>query len=155
MQIRGGTPVGLICDLCPISAAAVTYSRMWCGGPDQQSEVWNVLVSSLGMVSGRRALKAFEALLSICVAHGRRPLIRHTLQCRYVGSDEACLANFIATAADGAREDALLIATLLVRTDMAPAATSLATDFGFALKKIDLDMQHEIQKRHPTRTTIH
>ncbi|WP_413785633.1 hypothetical protein [Cognatiyoonia sp. IB215182] len=155
MQIRGGTPVGMMRDLCPISAAAVTYLRLWCGGPDQQSQVWNALASALGTARGRRALQAFEALFGICAAHGRRPLIRHAPQCKCVGSDEACFANFIATAADGAREDALLMATLLVRTDMAPVLTSLATDFGLALKRIDFAARPEMPESRPLHTTLH
>ncbi len=57
----------------------------------------------------------------------------HSVQCACLGADESCFANFIATAATGEREDAMLIATLLVRPDVAPIVTSLAADFGLAL----------------------
>ena len=56
--------------------------------------------------------------------------MRHSVTCKCLGSDESCFANFIATATDGQREDAMLIATLLVRADMAPLVASLAADFG-------------------------
>ena len=40
--------------------------------------------------------------------------MRHSIECRCLGGDEACFANLVATAAEGEREDALLMATLMV-----------------------------------------
>ena len=135
---RGGAPVGYITELDGIEAASVIYLRLWCDGPEAQASVWNDFASSLGSDHGRRALRSFEDLCSLCAQHGRRPLMRHSVQCKCLGSDESCFANFIATAATGERDDAMLIATLLVRPDVAPLITALATDVGLALMRMNL-----------------
>jgi hypothetical protein len=82
--------------------------------------------------------------------------MRHSLQCKYLGADESCFANFIATAATGEREDALLIATLLVRPDMAPLIASLANYVGLAFKKMHLGAPKDISsKQFPISKTLH
>tara|TARA_B110000908_G_scaffold60280_1_gene73204 strand:- start:279 stop:752 length:474 start_codon:yes stop_codon:yes gene_type:complete len=144
-QNRGGAPVGFITELDSIEAASVIYLRLWCDGPDAQAQVWNDFASGLGPDQGRKAVQSFEELCRLCARHGRRPLMRHSVQCKCLGADESCFANFIATAADGEREDALLIATLLVRPDVAPLITSHATNFGLALKRMNLASPREIQ----------
>ena len=144
-QNRGGAPVGFITELDSIEAASVIYLRLWCDGPDAQAQVWNDFASGLGPDQGRNAVQSFEELCRLCARHGRRPLMRHSVQCKCLGADESCFANFIATAVDGEREDALLIATLLVRPDVAPLITSHATNFGLALKRMNLASPREIQ----------
>ena len=157
LEKRGGTPVGLMAELDRIGAASVIYLRMWYTGPLSKTDVWNDFASILGLDHGRRTLKAFENLCSLCLQHGRRPLVRHAINCKCIGSDESCFAHLITTAANGEREDAILIATLLVRTDIAPLITSLATDFGLALMRMNLRSPkdlcgdtHHPQSNHPT-----
>lgn len=133
---RGGAPVGFLAELGPIEAGAVLYLRLWCDGPDAQAQVWNDFASSLGPKRGREALKAFECLCDVCVRHGRRPLMRHQVNCKCLGADESCFANFIGYATDGEREDALLIAMTIVRPDIAPMAVKCAQQFGLALRQM-------------------
>lgn len=157
---RGGMPVGFISELDGIEAASVIYLRLWCNGPDRQADVWNDFASSLGTIQGRKALQSFEDLCRLCSQHGRRPLMRHSVNCKCLGSDESCFANFIATAATGERDDAMLIATLLVRPDVAPLITSLAADFGLALLRMNLCAPKDISDDddHANRsapTTLH
>lgn len=150
-NIRGGAPVGHLAELGVIELQAVICLRMWCNGPDAQQRVWSGFADSLGPEAGREALEVFEEICTLCTRHGRRPLMRHQPTCRCLGADEACFANFVATAADGDREDALLIATLLVRADMAPALAALAATFGLALRRIDLQTPYRASPaRHPT-----
>jgi hypothetical protein len=47
----------------------------------------------------------------------------------------------VASAAEGAREDALMMALLLVRADIAPLVTGLAQDAGLALRRMTLREQ--------------
>ncbi|WP_412105127.1 hypothetical protein [Sulfitobacter sp. D35] len=112
------------------------YLRLWCDGPESQAKVWSDFSVALGPARGRKALRTFEDLFGLCTARSRRPMMRHAVNCACVGSDEACFCNFIATALEGDREDALLIATLMVRADFAPALTALATEYGLALKSM-------------------
>lgn len=85
--------------------------------------------------------------------------MRHSVQCKCLGADESCFANFIATAATGDRDDAMLIATLLVRPDVAPLITALATDFGLALVRMNLaapkDMVRSPEHTPPQPITLH
>lgn len=143
----GGFAVGQVAELSRLEASVVLYLRLWTDGPDSQATVWNDFALGLGADSGRAALQSFERLCGLFVAHGRRPLMRHGVNCACLGADEACFANFVATAVDGEREDALLIATLLVRPDVAPVVTDLARDVGLSLKRMFL--------RHPERRLLH
>ena len=156
---RGGAPVGFITELDGIEAASVIYLRLWCDGPDSQESVWNDFASSLGADQGRKALKSFEHLCSLCSKYGRRPLMRHSVNCKCLGSDESCFANFIGTAVTGDRDDAMLIATLLVLPDVAPLLTSIATDFGLALKRMNLRAPRHLAGKDQTfqsqPTTLH
>lgn len=131
---RGGAPVGFVTELPPVEASAVLYLRLWHDGPEGQTQVWEDFSLALGADRGRAALQSFEALCDLCIQFGRRPLMRHHVACKCLGADESCFATFVGYACDGAREDALLMATTLVRADMAPALVGLAQDFGLALR---------------------
>ncbi|WP_306113730.1 MULTISPECIES: hypothetical protein [unclassified Roseovarius] len=134
LSYRGGAPVGHISELGPVEAGAIFYLRLWSDGVEAKSQVWNDFATALGPEKGRKALTAFETLSGLCARYGRRPLMRHGVSCKCVGADESCFANFIGYASEGAREDAMLMATNLVRPDMAPVLVGLAEEFGFALK---------------------
>ncbi|ALG91054.1 MAG: hypothetical protein CL814_14165 [Confluentimicrobium sp.] len=135
---RGGVPVGHITELGPVEAGAVFYLRLWCSGPAAQDQVRSDFTLALGADQGQAAAMTLEQLCDLCTRHGRRPLMRHDISCRCLGADESCFANFVACAADGCREDALLIATLIVRCDLAPCIAALAEDLGLALKRMAL-----------------
>ncbi len=142
VSIRGAAPVGHITDLEPLEATAVLYLRLWCDSPCAQQKVWNDLASGLGPVAGRQALNALEDLCGLCVRHGRRALMRHQPTCKCLGADEACFANLVALATEGEREDALLMATLLVRPDVSPHLAAAAQTLGLAIKRLALKPTH-------------
>ena len=153
---RGGATVGSITDLDAVAAASVIYLRMWCSGPESQHNVRNDFASTLAADRGQHAIESFTELCKICARHGRRPLMHHAISCKCLGADEACFANFIAIAADGERDDAMLIATLLVRPDVAPVITALAMDVGLALKQMNLAAPRDVSPSSPSnRTTLH
>lgn len=135
----GGAPVGHIGDLDAVQAGAVLYLRLWHSGAAAQSQVWTDFARQLGPKAGRRALRSFEQMCTLCTQHGRRPLMRHDVMCKCLGADEACLANFIGAAARGDREDAMLIATLVVRADVASTLVALAEAVGLALTRMSMD----------------
>jgi hypothetical protein len=156
---RGGTSVGFINELDGVEAASVIYLRLWCNGPDAQAQVRDDFTSCLGATQGRKTLKSLEHLCHLCAQYGRRPLMRHSVSCKCLGSDESCFANFIGTAAAGDRDDAMLIATLLVRPDVAPVITALAADFGLGLKRMHLrtpkQMVGDAPSSQPHSTFLH
>ncbi|MGJ8598016.1 hypothetical protein [Sulfitobacter sp.] len=152
---RGGAPVGFITELDGIEAASVIYLRLWSDGADAQAQVRDDFVTALGHHQGHKAVQSFEQICSLCNAHGRRPLMRHSVQCKCLGADESCFANFIAIASEGAREDAMLIATLLVRPDVAPLLASCAFDFGLALRRMRLGAPRDYADVLSQPTTLH
>ena len=81
--------------------------------------------------------------------------MRHAVECKCLGADEACFANFVALAATGAQEDAMLIATLLVRADVAPQITSLATNFGLGLQQMRPAAPRDLDMTRPQAATLH
>lgn len=131
MMTRGSAPVGQLADLDPVSACAVMYLR--CGA--RQSRNGRPSASLQGDFSAN-AQEAFDALHEVCTAYGRRPLARHDVGCRCLGADESCFAHFIGCASEGAMDDALMFAMVLVRPDMAPVLAGLAQDFGLALRRL-------------------
>ena len=155
IPFSGGAAVGNLADLPRLDACIVLYFRMWCDGAEGQMSVWNDLATRLGPTHGRTTLKTFEQLFAICTEHRRRPLLRHAVGCSCLGADEACFANFVATATEGDREDAMFIATLIVRPDMAPLITALAADLGLALKVMLSRFPATVQAVTPRQQTLH
>ncbi len=152
---RGGAPVGQLAHMQGLEAVSVLYLRLWCDGAGSREAVRSDFAQELGDVHGAAAADAWEALMEICADHGRCPLMRHALSCKCLGADESCFANFIATAAEGVREDALLMATLLVRADMAPILTTLACECGLALKCMALAAPRDIARHVSASATLH
>lgn len=151
---RGGAPVGFLTELGAVEAGAVLCLRLWCDGPEAKAQLWNEFARALETPAGRRALKSFETLFELWVRHARRPLMRHQVGCKCLGGDEACFANFVAAASEGDREDALMIATTVVRADVAALMVSLAEDFGLALRRMAIPPA-PVEARRPTETTLH
>lgn len=133
---RGGTPVGFVAELGPVEAGAVLYLRLWCDGPEAQAQISRDFATALGPDSGRSAVQSLETLCDLCVRHGRRPLMRHHVTCKCLGADESWFATFIGYASEGERDDAFLIATTMVRPDLAPALVGMAQDVGLALRQM-------------------
>lgn len=133
---RGGAAVGRLTDLAPIEAGAVMYLRLWSEGARGRADAASDFDIALGADQGRAAMLTLDRLCSLCASHGRRPLIRHGLGCACLGADENCFAQMVAAASEGAREDAMMMASLIVRPDFAPALASLSEELGMALRRM-------------------
>lgn len=138
---RGAAAVGRLAELDPVEAGAVLYMRLCWALPDALERMTDDFVTLLGDEAGQQAARGFHQLSQLCHGHARRPLCPHALQCACLGGDEACFARMVASAAEGAREDALMMALLLVRADIAPLVTGLAQDAGLALRRMTLREQ--------------
>lgn len=87
------------------------------------------------------ALAAFEALQDLTEVlgpHIRRPLRCHAPHCARVGLDEAAFARFVQEAALGEREDALLLASILVQARAILPLTDIAARLGLCLHRATL-----------------
>ena len=135
---HGAAAVGDLAALPPPLSLGVLMLRDWCEGPDGQERVWSAFAAGLPMPAARAGMRHFENLVSILAREGRRPLMRHAPACRCVGSDEAVFANLLATAATGEREDAMLVASLLVPAPLMPLTAEHARQAGLAIARLCL-----------------
>lgn len=129
-------PIGLVQELPTIEAGAVIYFRLWCAGPEARGRIRADLYRALGPTLAESAFLALENLCETCTRLCRRPLARHDVRCEFLCSDEACFGRLVAEAAQGEREDALMMATLMVRADVAPIVVALGAEFGQVLMRI-------------------
>ena len=136
--LRGAASVGRLMDLGPVEAGAVLYMRLSWTNPDALDLLERDFVPLLGLSAGQAAARGFLQMASLCQIHGRRPLCPHSQTCACLGGDEAWFAHLLASAAEGASEEALMMALLRVRADFAPVLAALAQDAGLALHRMTL-----------------
>ncbi|MGI3168055.1 hypothetical protein ACRARG_02810 [Pseudooceanicola sp. C21-150M6] len=131
---RGAAAVGQIALLPEREAWWVRTLRLWCDGAAGQAALRDQLTLRLGVAQADTFMDRTGDLLTLCTQYARRPLLRHALSCDCVGADEAVFALFTATAAQD-REEAMMIACLLLRADVVPIAVSLAQTLGLDLDR--------------------
>ncbi len=111
----------------------------------------NDYTAALGTERGGKALNSFATLCELIVRYGRRPLMRHDRSCGCLGAAESCFANLIGCANEGERGDALLIATTIMRPDMARPVLDLAEECGLVLRRMAIGSE----RRTETTATLH
>lgn len=131
----GGAPVSRLAELPPLERQVIRCLRLWCEGPTGRQSVQRELGARHRPAVAERLASDFGALLATTAAHARRPLLGHALECPCAGSDECVFARFVSLAAEGAREEAVLIASLLVRADLALGLAALAEEIGLGLSR--------------------
>lgn len=132
---RGAEAVARIAAL-PVSEALVIGAlRARCEGPDQMALFASELRQMAGAERGLRLEESLDDFFALLLRHLRRPLMRHGMTCGCVGADEAVLAHLVSIAASGDREDAMLMACLLVRADVAPSVVHRACLLGLELMR--------------------
>ncbi len=152
---RGGAAVGRLSDLSPIEAGAVVYFRLWSDGAGGRADAASDFGIALGADQGRAAMLTLDRLCSLCANHSRRPLVRHGLGCRCLGADENCFAQMVAAASEGAREDAMMMASLMVRPDFAPALAALAEELGLVLRQMTIRTPAPTTGHHAPSAVLH
>lgn len=131
---RGGAAVGRLADLNPVEAGAVMYLRLWSEAAEGRSLAEGEMAS--GAEENARVFALLDQMFGLCARHGRRPLVRHGVTCACLGADENCFAQMVAAASEGARDDAMMMALLIVRPDLAPALVALSEQFGLVLRRM-------------------
>ena len=132
---RGAAAVGRFDAMPDDEAWWVWALRLWCDGPQAQALFAQDVAARLRPGHGSAFIARFGDLMTLIQRHARRPLARHGAGCPCVGADEAVFALLCSTATHGEREDAMLIACLLLRPDVAPLAVSLAQSLGLDLAR--------------------
>jgi len=123
---RGAVAVGVLDELPPLEAGTVRAFRLWCSGPEHRAALDVAFSRAFGPGPGRARLEALGRCLALLIAGARRPIMRHQPDCACLGAHECTLAHCFAAAAEGEREEATLLACLLVRADAAPGLVGVA-----------------------------
>ena len=131
----GAAPVARFADLTPLERRTVRCLRLWCSGPEGRGVARRELAPRHGEAAADRLVADMDALLLAMASGARRPLLGHAPDCPCAGGDECVFARFVALAAEGAREEAVLIATLIVRADLALCLVGLAEAVGLGLMR--------------------
>ncbi|MGZ9810521.1 hypothetical protein ACXN5S_08660 [Pseudoroseicyclus sp. H15] len=118
---RGAAPVGHLAELGEVESSAIIALRLWCDGARGE----------IGLTDA--GLEALGDTMQLLLGHGRRKLMRHGAGCSCLGGDEACFAQLVALAACGEQDEALMLAMLMVRADMAPGLAHHAGRLGRAI----------------------
>jgi hypothetical protein len=151
----GGAPVGQLDALPSLERATVLYLRLWCGEAEGKAALWNEVAGSLGTEPGSRWLGAWEEFIAVLTRFARRPVTRHALGCRCLGADESAIATLVAAAAQGEREEAMLIGMLIVRPEMATVLAGLAETVGLGLKRMLAGPAEPAATHRPAPATRH
>lgn len=131
---RGASAVGQLALLPEAEAWWVRALRLWCEGDEGQAALRAELERRFGPDGAHAVFARFTDLLALIFHHSRRPLMRHSVECDCVGADEAVFALFCAQSVSD-REEAMMIASLMIRADVAPLAVSLAQTLGLDLMR--------------------
>ncbi|MBY6139280.1 hypothetical protein KUV26_07495 [Leisingera daeponensis] len=153
-QPRGGVTVGTLSDLPPLEAGAVIYLRHWFSGSETRDQMRRDFEVNFGPEVAEAAFEAFGYLCNFCATHGRRPLVRHGMTCRCLGADENCFANLLASAAEGQKDDAHILASLIVTPRKAPELVRLASDCGLLMREV-MGLKLPRQTGRPATATLH
>jgi hypothetical protein len=130
---RGAAPVGYLSELPPLELAAIVYFRMTCASQETRDQLSKDFALAFGTEHG----SIYEGLLAdfvqVLAQKSRRRIMRHEPNCKCFGGDESAIANMIAAAAGGDREEAQLLAANLVPCEIANQLVGPAEDIGLAL----------------------
>ncbi|SOH94823.1 hypothetical protein SAMN06273572_105249 [Monaibacterium marinum] len=116
MPPRGGAAVGHLSELPRLEAAAICYLRLWCAGTEGRDELM-LAFTDLAPTDAAQRAEGFAELVRLMLETARRPLQRRHLGCACVSGDECAFGHMVACAAMGEREEAMLLASLLVQPD--------------------------------------
>jgi hypothetical protein len=123
---RGAVPVGVCTHLPPVEGGAVRALRLWFSGAEGRAEMAARFARRFGAEAGGAHLDRLGRFLETLAGSCRRPLMRHGIGCACLGADECVLATLLAAAGEGDRDEAMLLACVLVRADRAGALVAEA-----------------------------
>lgn len=144
----GAVPVAHLHGLDRVRALAVLLYRDWFEGPAGRARAGDLFRQTLGSAA-EGAILHWADFAELLAANSRRPLMRHDLTCPCVGADEAVTAHVLALATEGAREDAMLILSLLVPGDRLLPAIHAAEQAGLVVLRAAIALDRD------RRTTVH
>lgn len=126
---------GRLAGLAALDARLIRHLRHWAEGASGTAKVTADLADCLGPARAARIVQLWAELLDIFDRFGHRPLDILAPDADGVSADEAGFARLVALAAEGNREDAMFAALMMVRADLSPIVTSLATQVGLSVRQ--------------------
>ncbi|WP_297772197.1 hypothetical protein [uncultured Roseovarius sp.] len=138
-DLSGQMPVGHMAEMDGISAMAVACLRAWNQGGAMRAHA--MLCERMTEPMATASFEALHDVTEVLGSNVRRPLRCHAPQCDCVGLDEAAFARFVEEAALGEREDALMLASLLVAPRGILPLADAAGRLGLALHRAVLCQQ--------------
>jgi len=152
---RGATPVGHIDELPPLEMTTILYLRLWCEGQLSREQVHDDFILAFGHSIGTQHSATFSSFMLTLVHKSRRSIMRHQTNCQCFGGDESAVANMIAAAAAGDRQDALLLASHLVPSNIAEDLVKPAEDIGLAFDQMLGQFHTKFMPTHKTPKPRH
>jgi hypothetical protein len=152
-DLSGDVPVAAMQAMHPLGAFVIAALRAWNSGGAGAALV--ALRARMSEGQAATAMAAMCDLAGILGAARRRPLACHAPHCPCVGADEATFARFVREAALGEREDALLLASLMVDARAITGLTDAAQRFGLHLHRATLREAAALTAGAPAGTTLH
>ena len=135
---RGGVPVATYDSLPEAEQVLVSCLRLWSNGPEGRDRLTRVLCDRMGAGEAGQCRDALADMVGMIARHGLRRMVRHRPQCCCVGADEAVFAHVVMVAATGAREDAMLLASLMLEASVLLPFVEAAAVAGLYLHRATL-----------------
>lgn len=123
-------------DRQKLEALSISLLRLWADGQAGRARMTAEIYETIGPQRGHRIVTLWAEFIEIYGLYQQDPSAPHAIYEDYLSIDEAYFAQFLAIAAEGDREEALLLAMSRVRPDAVLVLTNLATQIGLSLKQI-------------------
>ena len=118
LDATGFKPVGFLNEISDIEAVAISLLRSWCNGNDEQFEMTSKLILCLGKEKGFEARSNLNELCKILFYRSRGNFMCHNSDCYCIGAHEAYFANIILALANEDIEEAEILASLFLDTNI-------------------------------------
>jgi len=152
-DLSGELPVATMETLPRMSALLISALRGWNRGG--AGSALDALRARMTEAQAAAAMAVMCDLAGILGTARRRPLACHAPHCPCVGADEAAFARFVQEAALGEREDALMLASLMVDARAIAGLTEAAQRLGLHLYRATLRDTATLTAAAPTGTKLH
>lgn len=136
--LRGSKPAGTLSALPAWECELIRNTRLWMDSSDGRRKVWDRYASSMGAERATQSLNAFERLLVTIEIHMSHQMVRHSVGCRCIGSDEAVFLHLVRTASAWDLNEASQIAALIVKPAHAEPLAHLAASVGETLRTLHI-----------------
>lgn len=148
----GGSPVAVLSGLKKEDFLCIFYLRCFCENLTNRKAMSDELCHYLGNDKGMRIMFTLESIHEIIFKKGRKQLVLHNISCDCVGADENSFIHLISRSTLIDKSDAMLIATIMTNSHIAPQLIKLAEDFAMGIKEIlqvvAYDIEHSIQNKN-------